>query len=348
MRSFSLLLLASAAWAQSQPGILLRQTFTGDTSGWMARGQGGSVRAAAGTLEFDYQVRPNQLAMALLPAPPETARLQRLRLRLKTDHDTAVAVLLSEKKPGGGSYVANFWAPSGAWQTVELAPADFAAADGPNDPIDSNGRLDLDQVEGIAIIDLASFFAALPENPDFPVMRIPASGSHTLQLGEFTMLSGDPVPAPAALSIDHFDRGFLQWMTPGGMKLKIAGSENPLHEAAMEVNYEQAQGHFGLLLRRLANVDLARATGIAFDIASRTDTTVVVSLELKDGKRFHQTIYPPAEREVFHVQLKFSDFEGNGKLDPTQLKSILLADVSAADGGGSANTLWLGKVEGVR
>jgi hypothetical protein len=335
-----LLFVVGAAPAQS----LLHHTFADGASGWTVLGQG-SVRAAGGALEFSYEVKPKQFAFAVLPAPPETARLKRLRFRVKTDHDTALAVLFSEKKPGGGNYTATFWSAAGAWQTIDLTPADFNASDGPNDPVDADGKLDLDEVNGVGIVDLAQFFAAQAENPDFPVIVDRASGAHILQLADFEML-GSGGTARAALAIDRFDRGYVEWITLGGVKLKLAGAENPLHMMALEAVYEQTQGHYGILLRRIAHLDLAQAKGLAFDIASKTEATVIVSLELKNGRRFNQTIYPPADREVFHVKLSFSDFTGDGKLDPAQLKSLALTDISAAEGGGGqSNTLWIGKVE---
>ena len=68
------------------------------------------------------------------------------------------------------------------------------------------------------------------------------------------------------------------------------------------------------------------------------------------GPRFSATIYPPAGRKVFHVNLSLDTFEqdqsGPGKLDPSRLKSIAITDVTAAGGGDAgSNTIWIGKVE---
>src|SRR5262249_39521830 len=151
---------------------------------------------------------PKQFSMAVLPAPAEIARLRRLRFRVKTDHDTAVAVLLSEKKPGGGNYLATFSCTGGAWQPVELTPADFSVSDGPNDPVDADGKLDLDEVEGIGVVDLAEFFASQLENPQVPVAIERPTGPHKLLLSNFELLAGTAVPARPALAIDSFDRGY--------------------------------------------------------------------------------------------------------------------------------------------
>ncbi|MBZ5622370.1 MAG: hypothetical protein LAQ69_27105 [Acidobacteriia bacterium] len=97
---------------------------------------------------------------------------------------------------------------------------------------------------------------------------------------------------------------------------------------------------------RLANCDLSKAAGLAFDIASEHESTLVVSLESKQGKRYTVTIYPPGGREVFHVKLKLADFQGPGRLDPAELKSLAISDITAASGGAPAsNTIWIGKVE---
>ncbi len=60
--------------------------------------------------------------------------MKSLRFRARTDHDTTIGVVLSERKPGGGNYVAMFWSPANSWQQVELTPRDFALSDSPTDP----------------------------------------------------------------------------------------------------------------------------------------------------------------------------------------------------------------------
>jgi hypothetical protein len=348
MRYWCCLMIAASAAAQSDPDVLVRHTFASGTSGWMAMGEGGGLRAAEGALEFSYEVKPKQFAIAVLPAPEQIARVKRLRFRVKPDHDTAVAVLLSEKKPGGGNYIATFSCAAGAWQAVELTPADFSVSDGPNDPVDGDGKLDLDQVEGIGIVDLAEFFASQLASPDVPVYVNRPLGAHKLLVTDFEMRTDGATPARPALAIDNFDRGFVEWVTLGGMKLKLAAPDNPLKTGAMEVSYQQLAGPLGILVHRLSQLDLSQAGGIAFDIASKADASIVVSLELKDGRRFSQTIFPPPAQEVFHVNLKFSDFEGQGRLEPSKLKSLAMTDVSGAGGNEGSNTLWIGKVEGVR
>ena len=351
---FATALLASA---QQNSDVLLHLDFETGAPGWFALGAaGGSVRvthepgqthSGNSALAFTYEVKRGQTSMAVMPGPPSLARMQHLRFWVKTDRDAPVAVLLSETQPGG-NYTAWFWSPANAWQQIDLTPADFVLADGPQDPKDPDGKLDLDQLQGIGVLDLSSFFPA-PPSPSGQ------TGSRTMWIGDFEALGG---PAPAdhsAMRIDNFDRGFLPWITIGVMDLKLAQADNqagnPLHEPALEASYEQRDNPLPVLVRRIANYNLARAARLDFDVASDEETTLVVALEMKQpgaaqGPRFTLPIFPPGKREVFHVSVKLEDFEGPGKLNPAQLKTLMVTDpAGAGDGVGTHNRIWIGKVE---
>ncbi|MBZ5606718.1 MAG: hypothetical protein LAP38_00560 [Acidobacteriia bacterium] len=356
------------AWAQ--PGVILSHNFENDTAAWSAMGPGAAVRVvreaglngSTGALSLTYQPGAGKIAGAVLPVSGQLARMQRIRFSVRSDHDTAVALLLSEKKPGGGDYTAWFWAPAGVWQPVELTPSDFTSNSGPNDAVDPDGKLDVDQVQGIALFDLASVFSSMPARPDFPVAVSRPAGSHTLLLSGFQVLAsgaGERGAATRALAIDTFDRGFLEWITLGGMTLQLSAKANPLGMPALEAAYEQTEGRFALLVRRLSNLDLSKAGRLAFDIASERDAVLVVSLELSearksDGPRYNLTIFPPADRKPFHVNLRLADFEhdpnspvaGPAHVDASRLKSLTITDVTAASGGDTgSNRIWIGNVQ---
>jgi hypothetical protein len=326
---------ALAVTAQQNADVILRQTFDSDTGGWTVMGQGGSVHAAGGALAFSYDIKPQQLVAAVLPAQAAFARMRRMRFRVKSDHDSPLAILLAERQPGGGNYTAWFWAAANVWQQVELTPADFCLTDGPRDPADADNKLDLDQLQGVGLVDLGALFAALPQNANNPIAIQNLSGNHTVLIDDFEIL-GSPAAPPNGLLIDNFDRGFLPWVTLGGIDLKLSPANNPLSEPALQASYEQRDELFQVMLRRVGSFDLSKATRLAFDIASEHEATLLISLELKrpgvaQGPRFTLPIYPPGGREVFHVSIKFADFQGQGTLDPAQLKSILITDISAAE-----------------
>ena len=174
-------------------------------------------------------------------------------------------------------------------------------------------------------------------------------------IDDFEALGGPALAEGSAMRIDNFDRGFLPWITIGVMDLKLTQgdnqAQNPLHEPALEASYEQRDNPLPVLLRRIASHDLAKAARLNFDVASDEETTLVIALEVNhpgvaQGPRFTLPIFPPGKREVFHVSVKLEDFQGQGKLDPAQLKALIVTDPAAAgDGVGTHNRIWIGKVE---
>jgi hypothetical protein len=341
------------AFAQQEPETLLRQK---GALGWTALGDGSEIRDTDVGMRFSYDVAPRKLSGAVIGAPQGFERMRSIRFSVETDHDTAMAVLLSEKKPGGGNYAAWFWAPAHVRQQVELTPADFSITDGAGDPLDADGKLDLDQVEGMGIFDLAQFFLAMPGHPDFPVAMNIAGGRHSATLEDFAVIAG-PEPPPAAggkvVTLDSFDRSFLDWVALGGMKLELSPAGNPLGKRAMQASYRQRDGQLTLLVRRVGNPALSKAKRLEFDIASEREVTLVIALEMKkqgpgggEGPRFSLPIYPPGGKELFHVALDLSDFKGpSGAFDPAQWRSIAILDPAAGGGADAANTIWIGNME---
>jgi hypothetical protein len=361
MRTLVVLLFTCLAGsAQNDSAVVLHSTFETDTAGWTAVG-GGSLAVSHGALELSYELGTKNFSGALLPVSVKLAPTQRLRFSVKSDHDTTIAVVLIEKNPGGGHYSAWFRAPANSLQQIELSAADFSTDMGPNDPLDADGKLDFDQVQAILIADLAHFLGQLSDRPNFPIIVSRPAGRHRLVLASFEILNGSSGRLPASetlIPIDSFDRGFQEWLTLGGMNLKLSPRDNPLGEPGLEASYEQSEGQFPLLLHRLSNFDLAKAKRVSFDIASEHEATLLISLELKkpggDGPRYTLTIFPPGDRKVFHVNLELADFQrdqsqpntAQARLDPSQLNSIAIMDISAAAGGEAGpNKIWIGKLE---
>jgi len=306
----TLCLAAAGAVAQTPSDVVFRQQFQADTEGWVAIGDGATVSVepaepgagdTSGKLIFSYERAAGKHAGAILRAPDGFDRARTLRLRLRSDRPTAFALLLSEKKPGGGNYAAWFSVPGAAMQTIELSPADFTVTDGAGDPVDSDGKLDLDAVEGIGLFDLSQF---LPNNEGLE--------RNTVAIEEFEILSTPPGSA------------YTGWVALGSMKMK------PL-PGGVEAAYRQTEGQLDLLVRRVAPSQALPAR-LSFDVASKEECTLVVALEMKktgggQGPRFTLPIYPPGGNESFHVDLKLADFQGDGTFDPAQWKSLAIVAI---------------------
>jgi len=346
--------LAAAGSAQTSGDVVFRQDFQGDTGGWTAMGDAAKVAPASGSggLVFTYELAPKIYSGVVSTAPPDLEKMRRIRFRVKTDHATAMGLVFSEKKPGG-NYSAWFWSPANTWQWIELTPADFTVNDGPNDPKDPNGKLDLAEVEGIGLFDLGQFFAQLPGKSEFPLAVQVAQGQHTATIESLEVLStpgATPRIGENGLRIGTLDRDFLDWATPGGMELKLSQSQNPLKAPVLQASYQQVEGQFQLLVRRMSGEDLAKAKRLVFDIASDNEVTLMLSLEMNkpeggQGPRFTMPLFPPGGKEVFHVNVDLADFHGDGRFDPSKWRTMAIVDISTASGGTPvANTLWIGNV----
>ena len=145
---------------------------------WMAMGTAQPFTIPATVSAWITKWRPGKPGLAIRQMPVgKLAGMTHLQFRVKSDVDTMLAVMLSETRPGG-DYIAIFWSPKDQWQQIDLTPADFALNDGPKDPKDPNGRLDVDQVQGVAIFDAGQFFK-----------QGAAGGDHKLQWENFRVVT---------------------------------------------------------------------------------------------------------------------------------------------------------------
>jgi len=211
-------------------------------------GQGATVHNSGNSVSMDYKMAPGQPGLAIRPTPVGTlAGMTHLQFRVKSDIDTMLAVMLSETKPGG-DYIAIIWSPKDQWQQIDLTPADFTLNDGPKDPKDPNGRLDVDQVQGVAIFDAGQFF-----KPGA------AGGDHKLQWEDFRVVTESAKGQEKGIVIDDFRRGFLTWFIPGAGALAVSKSGNPLGKTALEFRYAQEPDKFAAIMHALGQLDLRGA-----------------------------------------------------------------------------------------
>ena len=319
---------------------------------WMAFGPGAAIHKSGETVSLQYKVSPGQPSMAVLPTPAaKLAGMTHLQFRVRTDVSTGVAVLLAEKKPGG-DYSTVFWSPKGEWQQIDLTPADFVLNDGPKDPKDPDGRLDLDQVEHIAVLDLGSMFAQAGANPMMAFTKI--AGEHKLDLEAMRVVTGRGKTEAHGVVIDDFQRGFLGWFTPGGGELVLSKSGNLLGKPAMEFRYLQDPGKVAVAMHGLGQTDLRQTKELVFEVASKLDAHMVVMLEMqkvdgKPGPRYNLD-FEISGGQTGHMRMPFEEFtlaedsppDPAGHLDLGKVRSIGLADVRGLlTGAMEENTVWV-------
>jgi hypothetical protein len=335
--------LAALPIAAAEP--VLRQNFAdGNAGGWMALGNGASLETVDGSLHLVYKARAGSLSLAYLPvAALPFGDFRSLRFEVRTDIPMPVAIVLSERKPGGGNYTAVVWSAGDRWQNVVLGAADFAVSDGANDPVDADHKLDAEQIESVAFLDMGQFFSTAASAGNVPFHVEPHDGPHSISVRAFEV-SRDPLPAVPSDVVDDFSRAVPAWFSPGGAAFEQK-------DGALSIRYAQLPEEFVAFLHQTPARDYKGATHLAMDVASDRPAQLVISIaERRSGSqpaaRYHCEFFLPGGGRIDHREVSLAAFEldenaapdPDGKLDPNNIQSILILDVTGESGD---NTLTL-------
>jgi len=329
--------------------LLLMQTFD-----WIVVGKNGALHPTRErAFDFEYTVGDGVAVAALPLKGTPLAQMGLLRFSMKTDVPTVVAVLLNEKKPGG-DYTAICWSTGNTWQKVELTPADFHLNSGLKDPPDPDGKLDLDAVASIGILDLNSVFGVNVDT-NSPIFMESHGGKHSFSIDEFEVAPAGAAAGAVPGVIDSFASPQLQWITRGGAELKPEAQ-------GMRAVYRQMDGKSVLLSHPLGSA--ANLTGkdfLAFEVSSERPAQLLMTFEeLSPGKpqgpRYNAIVEVAGGGKVSHREIDLGAFEhgedspadANGMLDWSRLKSFSILDITASDTHEMAtNSLWIGNIRGV-
>jgi hypothetical protein len=345
---------------------ILHSTFDDTTGAWTAMGGNGTLRVTRETadtregkpsLALDYEIGPKKFGAAILPVGPNTlAVMGQVHFWLKTDYPTTVAVILSEK--GGGNYTAMAWSPGGGWQEIKIEPRDFTLGERANDPPDPDGKLDLDQLQGVGLADLGQLFGAAPADSPMPIALSRHPGKHTLLVSCFEIL-GNAAESTSEdkdqFVVDQFNAPQVSWFNPGAVPLRLDTSRDHAPGPAMEMAYNDDGGTIVYISRNLPPRIADKITHISFDIASEKPAQFMFTLQEKgfgkgEGPRYHTTVEVRGGGKPDHRDLALSAFvvDPNGPSDPAgalnigQAKSLGIGDISAnASAMHGPNKIWL-------
>ncbi len=356
-------LIFSFQAAAAEP--MLQQDFEQSPSGWTPFGPESAhisithdpalVKVGKGALAFEYEASAESPAAALLPLTKSIGGARSIQFWLMAESATAAAVVLNERH--GGRYIAIVWLEPRTWQRVELTPEDFILGQSATDPKDPDGKLDLDQVQAVAILDISQIFNPALAEGKAPLAIVPHSGPQKLWLDSFEISADVPAwyHSRAPYSIDDFAHPQADWMTFGGADLKISGH-------MLEASYEQLEDRFAMMVHALPPMDLTGAGYLAFEIASDKPAHLIISLQEQspgknEGPRYNAEMELPGDGKFTRRQLAFSSFElsddspddPDGKLDLNQLRSIGILDVYGAyTQSTGVNTIRIRNIEAVK
>ncbi len=342
---------------------LIHQDFEASESGWTAFGpetahvhvthDATTVKNGKGALELDYVASASTPAAAALPVKQSLQSMQSLGLWLRAESATAAAITLSEKQ--GGRYISVFWLQPQIWQRVELSPDDFYLAQNANDPKDPDGKLDLDQIEAISIIDLSQILNSSIGQKNDHIAAVTHTGPQKLYLDDFEVSADRPAwyHARTTYHIDSFDHPQLNWFTFGGPDLTLDTSRTVIPGNAMKASYHQMESTFVLMAHTLPRQDFSGATHLAFDIASESDAHIMFVLENQTppNARYHVDVEVKGGGKADHREVALSAFvpdeaaQADGKLNLSELKTIMFLDITGAYTEQEApNTVWIGNI----
>src|SRR5262245_45897107 len=319
-----------------------------------------SVKSGKGSLSYTYEITPKIIRVLALQRPMDLTGMKSLHLWVKCSQATSIIVGLAEAS--GASYQANAHCPAGAWQEVAVNLDELTVDEPAKDP---NGKLDLDQIASITILDIAGFVAMfLPD----------VKGSRTMMLDDIGF-SSKPVAAttgPAQVTrvvpihlVDNFETSVIRWIP---LSLEFADAPKfALFDAPVAVDKDVPPGggkqslKFSYprkgkkahgIMRNLEKVDLSKATTLDLALKASHDGTFYVSIEEKDGSRYNMKV-DLLLGDWKSFSCKLSDFtlaedtqDENGKLDPDQIKQITIADATQLLGSNEADQvhLWVDQV----
>lgn len=350
-------LLCVSAHAQTPP--IVSQNYDKGTAGWM--GIGGSARLdtssdparvrAAGkpVLQFDYTVEKKTLNALILPVTPgDWAKAGSLAFGVRTDADTALVVTVEEE--GGGRWTSLAQVKKGAWQSVALGTADFVLSRDGDAPPDPNGKLDVDKVRSVSLLDAAQFFLRIEDANFKALMPAVSEGPRQMLLADFTVTETPPAGG-AAFRLDGHNRPQVGWVTLGNVALSRAGSTNPTEGPALEARYTQQPMKLVALIRGLPAGALAAGTALNLTLAAEKTTTLMVQLEDHAGGKFSARVEVEGGKVGRKVVLSLNEFQPEGdsktqKLDRKQIKQLLIGDIGGfLIGEAQPQVLWIGAVE---
>ena len=361
----ALALAAGAAFAQKPTTDIIKTSFEDGDGGWITFGGEGKVsvtgdaaqvKEGKAALRYDYPVAKGKVSFLAHGVPDGgLAGMKSIRLWLRADYPSAVILSLQEKE--GGRYNAGFSLPANEWQRIELTLDDFYLSDGPDDPKDPEGKLDLEKVDGLGIADLSQIFVQF-DNPMVEKLLGVKPGPHTLYLDEF-LISEEALPGAAqpddSTRLDTFRRPQTAWLGVFGARVSNVEAK-PLNGRGLQAAYRQAPDAFPGAIRAIKRGSLAGAARLAFDVASVRPAELMVQVEEAGGGKYKAQVSVEGgstakSREIAFTDMKAADDskDTNDKLDLDQVKQIVVLDIAGAvNQVDQENTLWLSNLRAVK
>ncbi|HSI72153.1 MAG TPA: hypothetical protein VK934_03170 [Fimbriimonas sp.] len=346
---------------QSAQAPLLHHTFAAGVEGWSilqltgsgakvsTTSEAANVRPGSAALKVEYDVAQGQTSFAVLPAPPQMAKMQSLKFWIKADQATTMALSIQERE--GGRFSTVLSVPKGAWQPVEIGLGDLMLGVGQGDPKDANGKLDLDKLEMLSLGDFQQFIA---QNADFASIAGVQNGARAFYLSDFQISAAalpDTTTSGAEFRFDTYARPQIAWASLGGPELKIV-ADGRVTGKALRASYRTLPGKLMALVRVVRAGSLTGKTVAKLQIASAKPAKLLIQLEETTGGKYNAILdikggSTSNDYDYLLSALIPSDDskDDNGKLDVDKVHQLVLIDVTSLfESAEQDNVIWLGSI----
>jgi len=244
------------------------------------------------------------------------------------------------------------------WNEMRFAVEDFILSTNPGDPKDPDGKLDIEQVDSIAVTDYSQWLAGggkgeLQEKL-FPYRR----GDHVMYLDDVEALTDvQPELTPKKgedTVVDSLERPQPSWVPLGSVKMLSIEESKPLKGKSLKIEYKVTPDMFGAVTKNLTRPLFTQNDKIGFSVASLKPIRLLVQVEDRQGGRYNTTLNllgdsDPREVIIAWKELSIApDSKTKVSLDPAKIVRLFFMDITGAiDTVTQENTLWINSLRSV-
>lgn len=326
-------------------GALPLSDFESSLDGWVVLGQQGSVsrvtdkglaRRGQGALAYRYEVAEGAVQVLLSPLQGASlAGAQFLVLSVKPSELSTV--LLSLEEQGGGRWTAPAVVLPGTWNDLKIPLASFVLAQGADDPVDPNGRLDLERVRQISVLDAAAMLVAQSERTA-RMFSVPL-GSRRMLIDDIGFAkdggaaTGQSDTSSTSSTPRRVDR--LAQTGFGGMALGIKDIRRVSNQGPGHVAMEYAKGP-GLVMTWMQPVSpgtFRPGDVVQLTLGASMATELVFKVEQANGDKFETRLNVAANGSPQTIRVALADLERSddsgsrrSQAKPEEITQIVLLD----------------------
>lgn len=293
------------------------QDFETGLGGWVVLGDKAQVglvhdpawvNTGRAALAYNYSVDKGVVHVLVLPVTTGSlSKVQTLSLAVKSSVLANVAISLEEQ--GGGRWTAPVSLPAGKWTELTLRTDDFALATGEGDPSDPNGRLDMDRVRQLTVVDVGAMLAG--QSADMARMFGIQAGTRRLAIDNLTFgnaLATTARPGGLTRRLDRFDEPVLHSMVLGASQVTLERGA-PLTQPGLSLIYAKGPGAVMSWIQPVKEGELSGAQDIRLQLASRMKSELVLKLEQANGDKFQTSLEVAGDGKLKDYTLPIKQFE---------------------------------------